>query len=104
MNDTLEQLRPVDVFENGITNEDAVDSIPRPVKTADDTSPSGKTQPATATFPYYKLFRCVQIAGSCDVLVSLSNRLCGCSYADRLDVLLMTLGLVGAAVNGTSQE
>ncbi len=104
MNDTLEELRPVNGFGNGITNEDAVDSIPGPVKTADDTSPSGKIQPATATIPYYKLFRYVQNRGSCDVLISLTNRLCICSYADRLDVVLMTLGLFGAAVNGTSQE
>lgn len=63
MNDTLEELRPVNGFGNGITNEDAVDSIPGPVKTADDTSPSGKIQPATATIPYYKLFRYVQNRG-----------------------------------------
>lgn len=60
MNDTLEELRPMNVLSNGITNEDAADSIPRPVKTADDTSPSGRTQPATATVPYYKLFRCAE--------------------------------------------
>ncbi len=63
MNDTLEELRPVNGFANGITNEDAADSIPRPVNTADDTSPSGKIQPATATIPYYKLFRYVQNRG-----------------------------------------
>lgn len=63
MNDTLEELRPVNGFGNGIINEDAVDSIPRPVKTADDTSPSGKIQPATATIPYYKLFRYMQNRG-----------------------------------------
>lgn len=63
MNDTLEELRPVGVFENGITNEDGVDSIPRPVKTADDTSTSGKIKPAIATIPYYKLFRYVQNRG-----------------------------------------
>ncbi|KAL0036182.1 hypothetical protein WJX79_007336 [Trebouxia sp. C0005] len=80
VNDTLKQLRPVDVFENGISNEDAADSIPRPVTTPDDTSTSGKAVPTAATILYYKLF----------------------GYADKTDVVLMTLGLVGAAVNGAT--
>ena len=63
MNDTLEQVGPVNVFEHGITSEDGVDSIPRSVKTADDISTSGKTKPATATIPYYKLFWYVQNCG-----------------------------------------
>lgn len=66
VNDTLKQLRPVDVFENGISNEDAADSIPRPVTTPDDTSTSGKAVPTAATILYYKLFGYVQIAGVCD--------------------------------------
>ncbi|KAA6419418.1 MAG: ATP-binding cassette transporter [Trebouxia sp. A1-2] len=64
VNDTLKQLRPVDVFENGISNEDAADSIPRPVTTPDDTSTSGKAVPTAATILYYKLFGYVQIAGA----------------------------------------
>lgn len=58
INDTLAQLRPADVLNNGVTKEVGVDSVPEP-----ETKPDGpdkavdRVKEKAPMVPYYKLFR-----------------------------------------------
>lgn len=59
INDTLAQLRPADVVDNGITNAVDVDKVPQSVADAVPDKATEKPKEATSTVPYYRLFRCV---------------------------------------------
>lgn len=58
INDTLAQLCPATVLDNGITKEEGVDQVHSTL--ADPKQPNkekAKTKAATSSVPYYKLFR-----------------------------------------------
>ncbi len=58
INDTLAQLRPADVLDDGITNEEGGDHVPEPDSKPDASDKvADKPKEATAMVPYYKLFR-----------------------------------------------
>ena len=56
INETLAQLRPADVLDNGITRKYGVDEVQVPqAEQPDKTQP--KSKEATPSIPYYRLYR-----------------------------------------------
>lgn len=58
INETLAQLRPADVLDNGITRKVGVDEVQIPLaQPTEPTKAKNKSKEAMPSVPYYKLYR-----------------------------------------------
>ena len=57
INDTLAQLRPTNVLDNGITNEEGVDQVNTHVEPNQPKKAKAKSKEAKLSVSYFKLFR-----------------------------------------------